>query len=49
MPSRFEVNYGDPKLSYDNLVDEVFGELNSSFLELPRGDGFIDYGTFEHG
>ena len=49
MLSRFEANYVDPKLSYDSLVDEVFGELKSSFLELPRGDGFIDYGTFEHG
>ena len=49
MPLRFEADYGDPTLSFEPLVDEVFSELKSSFLELPRGDGFIDYGTFEKG
>jgi hypothetical protein len=27
----------------------VFSELKSSFLEMPRGDGFVDYPTFERG
>lgn len=49
MPSRFEVDYNDPVLAFDALVDEVFAELTSSFLEMPRGDGFIDYATFERG
>jgi hypothetical protein len=49
MPLRFEANYSDPALVFDPLVDEVFAELKSSFLEMPRGDGFVDYATFEQG
>lgn len=49
MPLRFEADYADPSLSFDVLVDEVFGELQSSFLEMPRGEGFTDYATFEKG
>jgi hypothetical protein len=49
MPLRFEADYKDASLSFDPLVDEVFAELKSSFLELPRGEGFIDYPTFERG
>jgi hypothetical protein len=49
MPLRFEANYSDPTLVFDPLVDEVFAELKSSFLEMPRGDGFVDYATFEKG
>ncbi len=49
MPLRFEANYGDPALLFDPLVDEVFAELRSTFLEMPRGDGFVDYATFATG
>lgn len=49
MPSRFEIDYNDTGIAWDPLVDEVFGELTSSFLEMPKGDGFIDYPTFEKG
>lgn len=49
MPLRFEADYADPALSFDALVDEVFSELQSSFLEMPRGEGFTDYATFEKG
>jgi hypothetical protein len=49
MPLRFEADYSDPSLSFDPLVDEVFAELKSAFLEMPRGEGFIDYATFERG
>ena len=49
MPSRFEIDYGDPTIAWDPLVDEVFGELASSFLEMPKGGGFVDYPTFEKG
>ena len=49
MPLRFDADYGDPSLSFEPLVDEVFAELKSSFLEMPRGEGFIDYATFERG
>lgn len=46
---RFDVDYRDPGIAWEPLVDEVFGELGSSFLELPKGEGFIDYPTFERG
>lgn len=49
MPLRFEVDYRDPSIAWEPLVDEVFGELTSSFLEMPKGEGFIDYPTFEKG
>ncbi len=49
MPLRFEADYADQSLAFDALVDEVFGELQSSFLEMPRGEGFTDYSTFEKG
>jgi hypothetical protein len=49
MPLRFDAHYDDPSLSFEPLVDEVFTELKSSFLEMPRGEGFVDYATFERG
>ena len=49
MPLRFNINYDDPDIAWAPLVDEVFGELTSSFLEMPKGEGFIDYATFEKG
>ena len=49
MPLRFDADYTNPDLAFDGLVDEVFGELQSSFLEMPRGEGFTDYATFEKG
>ncbi len=48
-PMRFETDYGDPALVFDPLVDEVFAELKSSFMEMPRGDGFVGYPQFERG
>ena len=49
MPLRFDIDYDDPDIAWEPLVDEVFGELTSSFLEMPKGEGFIDYPTFEKG
>lgn len=49
MPLRFEVDYRDPGIAWEPLIDEVFGELKSSFIEVPKGEGFIDYATFETG
>jgi hypothetical protein len=49
MPLRFNADFRDAALVFDPLIDEVFGELKSSFLEMPRGEGFIDYATFERG
>lgn len=49
MPLRFDVDYHDPQIVWAPLVDEVFEELTSSFMEMPRGEGFIEYETFEAG
>ena len=49
MPLRFDIDYGDPAIVWEPLVNEVFGELTSSFLEMPKGEGFVDYPTFERG
>ena len=49
MPFRFDIDYDAPGVAWEPLVDEVFGELSSSFLEMPKGEGFIDYPTFEKG
>ena len=49
MPLRFDADYRDPAIVWEPLVDEVFDELKSSFMELPKGEGFIDYATFEAG
>lgn len=49
MAARFEIDYGDPSVAWDPLIDEVFGELTSDFIEMPQGEGFVDYPTFERG
>lgn len=46
---RFSADFADPDLNFDPLIDEVFGELKSGFLELPKGAGFIEYPVFETG
>jgi len=50
MPLRFEADFSDPnKIDFEPFIDEVFGELKSTFLTMPRGEGFLDYPTFESG
>lgn len=49
MPLRFSADFADSNLNFDPLIDEVFGELKSGFLELPKGAGFVEYPTFETG
>lgn len=49
MPLRFSADFTDPNLDLDPLIDEVFGELKSGFLELPKGQGFVEYPVFESG
>lgn len=49
MPLRFKVDFSDAAIDWDPLVDEVFDELASSFLEMPKGSCFIEYVTFEKG
>ena len=47
MPFPFEVPFATVEADLDTFVDEVFGALQSEFLTLPRGEGFIDYPAFE--
>ncbi len=49
MPFPFEVPFEQVAANLDSFVDEVFGALQSEFLNLPKGDGFIDYETFSRG
>ena len=45
----FEVNASELRAHTDVYVDSVFSCLESEFLVLPRGQGFVDYPTFETG
>jgi hypothetical protein len=45
----FEVPFEGVKNNLDTYVDEVFGALQSEFLNLPKGLGFVDYATFSMG
>ena len=45
----FEVPFSQVETNLDAFVDEVFGALQSEFLNLPKGPGFIDYPTFSKG
>jgi hypothetical protein len=45
----FEVPYAEVETNLDAFVDEVFGALQSEFLNLPKGQGFVDYATFSKG
>lgn len=47
MPSRFDQDF--PATMLDAAIDEVFAELKSTFLTLPKGKGFVDYATFDAG
>lgn len=49
MPLRFSADFSDPTLDLDPFIDEVFSELKSGFLELPKGQGFVEYAVFESG
>lgn len=43
----FEVDYGELRHNIDSYVDSIFGSLESEFLVMPRGAGFVDYSEFE--
>src|SRR6266852_5691513 len=49
MPFPFGVSFAQVEANLDAFVDEVFGALQSEFLSLPKGQGFIDYSTFSKG
>lgn len=45
----FEVTLDEILLSTEKYVDAVFSCLESEFLVMPKGSGFLDYPIFEHG
>ena len=49
MPFPFELTFEEVQANIDRCVDEVFAALETGFLTMPKGPGFIEYGTFEHG
>jgi hypothetical protein len=49
MPFPFEVPFEDVQADLDSYVDAVFNALQSEFLTMPRGPGFVEYPVFEQG
>ena len=49
MPLRFSGDFLPDDPAIDLFIDEVFSELKSGFLELPKGKGFVEYSDFETG
>ena len=45
----FEASFAEIQRDPERFVDIVFSSLVSEFLVLPKGEGFIDYSTFEQG
>ena len=49
MPFPFEVGFDEVRSDLDAYVDAVFGCLESEFLVMPKGDGFVEFPVFEDG
>ena len=49
MPFPFEVGFDEVQSNLDEYVDAVFGCLESEFLVMPKGTGFIEFSTFDAG
>ena len=45
----FETDFDEVQANLDAHVDAVFGCLESEFLVMPKGQGFIEFSTFETG
>ena len=45
----FEVHFEEILQNPEPFVDAIFASLESDFLVLPKGKGFVDYATFENG
>lgn len=43
----FEATYDDVLQAPDRYVDSVFSCLESEFLVMPKGNGFVEYATFD--
>ena len=49
MPFPFEVNFDELSADLDSYVDAVFECLESEFLVMPKGKGFVEFPVFEKG
>jgi hypothetical protein len=49
MPFPFEVSFEEVRANLDDFVDAIFGALQSEFLTLPKGEGFLEFPPFEQG
>ena len=49
MPFPFEIEFEDVCSDLDTYVDAVFGCLESEFLVMPMGKGFVEFPAFEEG
>jgi hypothetical protein len=49
MPFPFEMPFEEVQADIDTYIDTVFACLQSEFMTLPKGPGFVDYPTFERG
>ena len=49
MPFPFEVPFQNVQANLDTYVDSIFSCLQSEFMTLPKGPGFIEYPIFEQG
>lgn len=49
MPFPFEVGFDEVRSNLDGSVDAVFGCLESEFLVMPKGKGFVEFPAFEAG
>ena len=49
MPYPFEASFEEVKSRLDDFATPIFSLLQSEFLVMPKGDGFVDYPSFETG
>jgi hypothetical protein len=49
MPFPFEADFTEVQSDLDTYVDAVFGSLESEFLVMPKGPGFVEFPVFEQG
>lgn len=49
MPYPFEVSFQRLEADLNLFVTNIFSHLQSEFLVLPKGEGFLDYSAFEGG
>ena len=49
MPFPYEVDFSEVEADLETYVDAVFGALESDFLVMPKGDGFVELAVFDAG